>query len=108
MRRYSPEPVPDDIIAQLLQIARWSGSWGNSQPWHFIVIRDHQVLGRIGQLRPMMSWLADVPLAIAIVLDTPGTSQAYDEGRVTERLLIGAHLLGLGSWASPPSGRRGR
>jgi nitroreductase len=97
MRRYSPEPVPDDIIAQLLQIARWSGSWGNSQPWHFIVIRDHQVLGRIGRLRPMMSWLADVPLAIAIVLDTPGTSQAYDEGRVTERLLIGAHLLGLGA-----------
>jgi nitroreductase len=97
MRRYSPEPVPDDIIAQLLQIARWSGSWGNSQPWHFVVIRDRQVLGRIGELRPMMSWLADVPLAIAIVLDTPGTSQAYDEGRVTERLLIGAHLLGLGA-----------
>jgi nitroreductase len=96
VRRYSPEPVSDAAIAQLLQIARWSGSWANSQPWHFIVVRDHDLLRRISQLRPMMGWLADAPLAIAIVLDTAGTSQAYDEGRVTERLLIGAHIIGLG------------
>ncbi len=97
VRRYSGDPVDDDVVAQLLQIARWSGSWGNSQPWHFVVIRDRDVLGRISRLRPMMSWLAQAPLAIVIVVDTPGTSQAYDEGRVTERLLIGAHLLGLGA-----------
>ena len=41
--------------------------------------------------------MADVPFAIAIVLDSAGTSQAYDEGRVTERLLTGAHMLGLGA-----------
>jgi nitroreductase len=96
IRRYSPEPVSDDVVAQLLQIARWSGSWANSQPWHFIVVREHDVLRRLSQLRPIMSWLADAPRAIAIVLDAAGTSQAYDEGRVTERLLIGARMLGLG------------
>jgi nitroreductase len=97
IRRYSPEPVSDDALAQLLQIARWAGSWANSQPWHFVVITDRDTLGRISRLRPVMSWLADVPLAIAIVLESAGTSQAYDEGRVTERLLIGAHMLGLGA-----------
>jgi nitroreductase len=97
MRQYSPEPVSDDVAGQLLEIARWSGSWGNSQPWHFVVVRDRDLLRRISRLRPLMAWLADVPLAIAIVLDAAGTSQAYDEGRVTERLLIGAHLLGLGA-----------
>jgi len=96
VRQYSSEPVKDDVVAQLLQIARWSGSWGNSQPWHFVVVRDRDVLRRISHVRPLMSWLAGVPLAIAIVLDEAGTSQAYDEGRVTERLLIGAHILGLG------------
>jgi hypothetical protein len=36
-------------------------------------------------------------LAIAIVLNGASeASEAYDEGRVTERLLIGARLLGLG------------
>jgi nitroreductase len=97
IRTYSSEPVPDEAIAELLQIARSSGSWANSQPWHFVVIRDRDTLRRISKLRPFMAWFADVPLAIAIALDGAGITQAYDEGRVTERLLIGAHLLGLGA-----------
>src|SRR3981081_1286679 len=97
IRTYSREPVSDTAIAELLQIARSSGSWANSQPWHFVVIRDRDALRRISQLRPFMAWLADVPVATRSVLDGAGTSQAYDEGRVTERLLIGAHTLGLGA-----------
>jgi len=96
IRQYAPDPVPDDVIAQLLQVARWTGSSTNSQPWHFVVVRDPDALRRISQLRPNINWLAGAPLAIAIVLDGAGTSEAYDEGRVTERLLIGAHALGLG------------
>ena len=43
------------------------------------------------------SGVADAPRAIAIVLNGASPiSEAFDEGRVTERLLIGAHLLGLG------------
>jgi nitroreductase len=97
IRTYSQEAVSDEAVTELLQIARSSGSWANSQPWHFVVIRDRETLLRISKLRPFMAWLGDVPLAIAIVLDSAGTSQAYDEGRVTERLLIGAHMLGLGA-----------
>jgi nitroreductase len=96
IRQYAPEPVPDDVVAQLLQVARWTGSSKNGQPWHFIVVRDRDALKRISALRPNINWLAGVPLAIAIVLDGPGTSEAYDEGRVTERLLVTAHALGLG------------
>jgi nitroreductase len=96
IRQYGPEPVSDDVIAQLLQVARWTGSSKNSQPWHFVVVRDRDALKGISALRPNISWLAGVPVAIAIVLDGPGTSEAYDEGRVTERLLIAAHTLGLG------------
>ncbi len=96
VRQYSKEPVPDEIVDELLQVARWTGSSKNTQPWHFIVIRDREALRKISQLRPNINWLADVPLAIAIVLEDPGTSNAYDEGRVTERLLIGAHMQGYG------------
>src|SRR2546423_10507060 len=96
IRQYAPEPVSDEVVAQLLTVARWTGSSKNSQPWHFIVVRDRDALRRIAELRPNINWLAGVPLAIAIVLDGAGTSNAYDEGRVTERLLIAAHSLGLG------------
>lgn len=39
-RQYSPEPVSDERLDELLEIARWTGSGGNMQPWHFIVIND--------------------------------------------------------------------
>jgi nitroreductase len=96
-RLYERTPVPDDVLNQLLQIARWTGSSRNTQPWEFIVIDDPEQLRKISELRTPINWVADVPLAIAIVL-TGGSeaSEAYDEGRLTERLLIGAHLLGLG------------
>ena len=100
IRQYASDPVPDDVVARLLQVARWTGSSKNGQPWHFVVVRDRDALKRISELRPNINWLAGVPLAIAIVLEADGISPAYDEGRVTERLLIGAHALGLGGGAA--------
>ncbi len=97
IRQYRPEGVPDDVLAELLEIARWTGSSRNSQPWHFIVVTDKDQLRQISEIRPPINWVAGAPLAIAIVLDGVNeTSEAYDEGRVTERLFIAARLLGLG------------
>lgn len=96
-RRYADRPVPDDVLQELLEIARWTGSSRNTQPWEFIVITDKEQLRKISQVRTPINWVADAPLAIAIVLNGENPlSEAFDEGRVTERLLIGAHLLGLG------------
>lgn len=96
-RLYRPDPVPEEVLAELLEVARWTGSSRNTQPWRFIVVTDKERLRRISELRPPINWVADVPLAIAIVLDGKDPlSEAYDEGRLTERLLIGARLLGLG------------
>ncbi len=97
VRQYRPEPVPDDVVTELLEIARWTGSSRNTQPWHFIVVTDKAQLRQISQLRPPINWVAEAPLVIAIVLNgVSDTVEAYDEGRVTERLLIGARMLGLG------------
>jgi nitroreductase len=96
-RLFEPTPVPDDVLEQLLEVARWTGSGRNTQPWHFIVIKDKETLAKISQVRTPINWVADAPLGIAIVLDGPDShAGAYDEGRVSERLFIAARLLGLG------------
>ena len=95
-RLYSPEPVPLETLMTLLDVARWTGSSRNTQPWEFVVVTDPRDLQRLSELRTPINWVAQAPLAIAIVLDGDGTSQAYDEGRVTERLLFAARVLGLG------------
>jgi nitroreductase len=96
-RQYRPDPVPEDVLADLLRVAQWTGSSRNSQPWHFIVVTDKETLRRLSELRPPIAWMAGAPLGIAIVLDGANPiSEAYDEGRVTERLLIAARNRGLG------------
>jgi len=96
-RRYEPTPVDEATIAQLVEVARWTGSSRNTQPWHFIVVTDKEQLRQISEVRTPINWVADAPLAIAIVLDGKNeASEAFDEGRVSERLLVAARLLGLG------------
>ncbi len=97
VRQYLPKDVPVDILHQLLEVARWSGSSRNTQPWHFIVVTDKDRLFELSRVRTPINWVAEAPLAIALVLNGASeVSEAYDEGRVTERLLIAARLLGLG------------
>ncbi|HEU0165366.1 MAG TPA: nitroreductase family protein [Thermomicrobiales bacterium] len=97
-REYTPELVSDEDLNELLEVARWTGSSQNTQPWHFIVVRDKASLKAIGDCRPNIAWVADSPLAIALVLNgTNPPSEYYDEGRITERLLIAARYLGLGA-----------
>jgi nitroreductase len=97
-RLFHDKPVPEDVQNELLEVARWSGSSRNTQPWHFVVVTDKTMLHDLSQLRPPINWVADAPLAIAVVLDGEGApeSESYDEGRLTERVLIAARLLGLG------------
>lgn len=97
IRQYASDPVPDEVLRTLLRVARWTGSSKNTQPWHFVVVTDRDLLRQLSRLRSNINWLADVPLAIAIVLDGAAPlSEAYDEGRVAERVLVAASALGYG------------
>src|SRR6478609_6755490 len=79
-RLYKPDPVPPEALQELLEVARWTGSSRNTQPWKFIVITDKDQLRQISQVRTPINWVADAPLAIAIVLDGANeTSEAFDE-----------------------------
>jgi nitroreductase len=96
-RLFDATPVPEDVLEQILEVARWTGSARNTQPWHFVVVTEKETLGKLSQLRAPINWVAGAPLAIAIVLDGPdSTTVAYDEGRVSERMFVAARLLGLG------------
>lgn len=96
-RQFQDKPVPDEIVQELLEVARWSGSSRNSQPWRFIVVTDKEQLKALSEARPSINWVRDAAVAFAIALmDEAEPNRSYDEGRVTERILIAAHLLGLG------------
>jgi nitroreductase len=43
IRRFKPDPVPDEIIQKILEAARWAMSGANGQPWEFIVVKDKEI-----------------------------------------------------------------
>lgn len=40
IRRFKPDPVPDEYVEKMLEAARWAMSGANAQPWEFIVVKD--------------------------------------------------------------------
>ncbi len=40
IRRLKPDPIPESELRDVLEAAIKAPSGGNSQPWHFVVIRD--------------------------------------------------------------------
>ena len=38
IRMFKPEEVPQEIIREILDEARWAPSWGNTQPWELYVV----------------------------------------------------------------------
>ncbi|OLF05372.1 hypothetical protein BLA60_36750 [Actinophytocola xinjiangensis] len=97
VRRFQDRPVPPEVIADLLEVARWTGSSVNRQPWEFVVVLTSgtRVALESAGGTPGHAPLADAPLAIAVVLDAPRA--AFDGGRVCERLLLAASAHGLGA-----------
>lgn len=47
IRRFRPEPVPEDVLHRILDAAHHAGSVGFMQPWNFILIRDPAARGRV-------------------------------------------------------------
>ena len=50
LRRFKPDPVPDDMITRVLQAAIKAPSGGVQQGWSFIVVRDPEIRRKIGDL----------------------------------------------------------
>jgi nitroreductase len=50
IRRFKPDPIPDDYIKKIIEVARWAPSGFNMQPWEFVVIKDPAIKNKIVQL----------------------------------------------------------
>src|SRR5215472_14703424 len=50
MRRLKPDPVPNQLIREILKAGVCAPSGGNMQRWRFLVIRDSKIKGTVGAL----------------------------------------------------------
>ncbi len=105
IRRYRPDPVPDEMIEQLLEAGRWAPSASNRQPWAFIVIQDaemrRQVAAHAAYYFVRWAHAEDAPLIIALCGNA--SNRIYrqflheDIGLAGSQIMLQAHALGLGT-----------
>jgi nitroreductase len=95
-RSYSSEPVDDATLDAILEVARWTGSGGNKQPWRLVVVRNAETRRAIAGAKSDTGWVADAPVVIGIVTEGKTAESArFDAGRLVERTMLAAQGSGL-------------
>src|SRR5215217_3322127 len=98
VRSFRTDPVPQEVLDDMLEVARWSGSAANKQPWEILVIRERETLRSLASVEGYAGHLAGAPLGILLVMAGDRAEQeTYDEGRLAERIMLAAHAHGVGS-----------
>jgi len=96
VRSFRPDPIPPDVVKKMLEAGRQAHSQRNRQPWRFVVIQERATLKQIGALASTGPYIAEAPLAIALVI--VGAKNPYiDATRAAECLMLAAWGEGVGS-----------
>ena len=49
-RRFKPDPIPDEYIKKIVEVARWAPSGFHTQSWEFVVVRKKEIKDKIASV----------------------------------------------------------
>lgn len=101
IRKFTADPVSDEDLRLVLKAGMCAPSAHNSQPWHFILVRDKALLASIAERHPYAKMAAEAPVVIVVCANPeeakePGFWQ-QDCTAALENMLIAARGLNLGT-----------
>ena len=100
VRQFRPEPIPPEVLDDLLDVARWSGSASNRQPWELVVVRERATLAALAAVEGHAQHLEGAAAGVVLVMTGEPDRyehETYDEGRLSERIMLAAKAYGIGS-----------
>ena len=97
VRRYRPDPVPDEVVHRIVEAGRLTGSGGNAQPWHFVVVTDRDTIDRMGPMLRTGPYASRAPLVIVVAVEKETRLGVSDASRAIQSMLLVAWAEGVGS-----------
>jgi nitroreductase len=103
IRRYMPDPLPEEAIRRVLEAGMAAPSAGDERPWHFVVITDKERLAAIPGFHPLSRFVPNAAAAILVCADLalskypPADWWVQDCSAATQNILLAAHATGLGA-----------
>ncbi len=83
-RNFKPDPVRDEDIEKIIEVARWAPSGANTQPWDFVVVKSED-------LRQRINGFIEEHLVLSRKMDetrNPGSRQPAGTGRSNAPVFI--------------------
>ena len=114
IRKYRPDPVPDEVLQKVFEGVRWAPSWANTQCWEVIVVKDAKVKSELAttlnKMNPALSSMTGAPVVLALcgkkgvsglhksrTFTVEGDWLLFDTGIAIQNLCLTAYSLGLGT-----------
>jgi nitroreductase len=114
IRKYKPDPVPEEVFRTVMEAVRWSPSWANTQCWEVIAIKDPSVKSELATVlpkgNPAIPSMAEAPLILVLcgrkgisgfykgqMTTVKGDWLMFDTGIAMQSLCLAAYSLGLGT-----------
>ena len=69
IRKYTSQPVTDEVLHQLIEAARVAPSGNHTQPWYFIAVRSEETKRKIVKADHDQEWMMGAPLFLVCVAD---------------------------------------
>ena len=97
IRSFRDTPVPEPLVRQIVEAAHLTASSINKQPWHFVVVQERQTLKSLGELAKTGPYIAQAPLAVAVVYEKDSPFGVSDVSRAIQDMVLVAWSQGVGS-----------
>ena len=105
-RSFTDEPVSDEHLRMLTEVARWATSGGNRHLHKFLIVRDPETIRRVRSVSPGMQALPPAMIVILTDLEVAARESLQmehdhanwmDVGTAAMNMMNMAHALGIGT-----------
>jgi nitroreductase len=118
IRSFTSQPVPDEVLAQILEAGTWAPSAGNMQAWEFVIVKDPDARRKLVDTTDAgftarggiytQEWIMQSPVVVVICYDVKRMTGRYGhKGRTlmtimdcmlcVENMALAATHFGLGT-----------
>lgn len=97
IRKYKDQPIPDDLLRQILEAGRLAPSASNRQPWAMVVVRDKEQKRLAAKACNNMEYVANCAAFIACFSKPDDKWYQVDAAIALQNISLAAWGAGIGS-----------
>ena len=107
IRKFKPDPIPDEVLLEILKAGNAAPSAGNLQARDFVVVKDKAKKEKLARAALNQMFVAEAPVVVVICANYPRSVKVYgergklyaeqDAAAAVENILLAVHALGLGA-----------